>query len=309
VKQVLPEYRLGEIAACDYYSHGINDTYRVRTTAGETYYLRVYRSAWRDREQISFELDALTHLQRKGFPAAHPLHRPDGSFLYTLEAPEGRRYAAVFCEAPGEQLSYDEEPAETAYRYAWAVAEMHNALDDFSSAHRRPAIDLEHLVEAPLRHVQPYLSAQPEQWEALCKIAGRVREGILAAGALEQGFVHGDLQGYHANRAPDGRLTFYDFDCCGPGYRAYDLAVFRWCSRLKEQEAVWWEPYLCGYQEVRPIPPNDLKANPLFVACRYLWHMGLHTENAYDWGVDWLNKDYFEEKLGYLRTLAEEEGF
>ena len=43
---------------------------------------------------------------------------------------------------------------------------------------------------------------------------------------------HGDLQGYHANVGPDGMLTFFDFDCGGYGYRAYDLAVFVWCCRL-----------------------------------------------------------------------------
>ena len=255
---VLPEYRLGEIAACDYYSHGINDTYRVQTSTGETYYLRVYRSAWRNREEISYELDALLHLQRKGFPAAYPLPRLDGDYLFPLEAPEGRRYAAVFCEAPGEELSYDETPADVAYRYARAVASMHNALDDFSSSHQRTAFDLEYLIETSLRYVEPYLASQPEQWTALCQIAGRVQDGILAAGVLEQGFVHGDLQGYHANQTPDGKLTFYDFDCCGPGYRAYDLAVFRWCSRLGDQEAIWWEPYLHGYQEERPIHQTQL---------------------------------------------------
>jgi thiamine kinase-like enzyme len=40
---------------------------------------------------------------------------------------------------------------------------------------------------------------------------------------LEIGFCHGDFHGGNACQK-DGSFTFYDFDCCGWGYRAYDLA-------------------------------------------------------------------------------------
>jgi hypothetical protein len=43
--------------------------------------------------------------------------------------------------------------------------------------------------------------------------------------------------------------------------------------------------------------------------CRKLWHMGVHCENAPDWGCGWLNENYFKEKLGFLRQAAADYGW
>ena len=112
---------------------------------------------------------------------------------------------------------------------------------------------------------------------------------------------HGDLQGYHANVAPDGSLTFFDFDCGGYGYRAYDLAVFLWCCRLQEAVPVRWPSYLSAYQETRAINDLDIQAIPLFVCARYLWHIGVHAQNSPEWGIDFLNAAYFDTHLKRLR--------
>jgi hypothetical protein len=44
-----------------------------------------------------------------------------------------------------------------------------------------------------------------------------------------------------------------------------------------------------------------VQAIPLFVCARYLWHMGVHTQNSYDWGIDFLNENYFNDHLSRLR--------
>jgi Ser/Thr protein kinase RdoA (MazF antagonist) len=301
----LPDFNIGEIAACQFFTGGFNDTYRIKTRQGVIYYLRVYRSRWRSLPDILYELDVLNHLHRKGFAAARPLPCRDGSLCRELSAPEGTRYAVLFTEAPGKLISYDQEPEKVAFQYGQAVAQLHNAVADFTSSHQRFHIDLDLLIDTPLRNIAPFLEHRPDDWAYLQRFAATLRQRIveLPASDLEQGFCHGDLQGYHANVGADGRLTFFDFDCGGFGYRAYDLAVFRWCSRLKEQEAVWWEPYLRGYREMRPLTDLDVQAIPLFVGARFIWHMGVHTQNADDWGCEWLNDEYFDEKLEYLRTV------
>lgn len=307
-RQVLSDYDIGEIAACQFFTGGFNDTYRVRTARGVTYYLRVYRCGWRTLPDIRCELDVLNHLYRQGFPAIRPLPARDGSQYRELAAPEGARYAVVFSEASGRLISYDIEPQKVAFQYGQAVARLHNAVEDFTSPHRRFQIDLELLIDAPLRNIAPFLAHRPNDWDYLQRFAADVRQRIvdMPTSKLEQGFCHGDLQGYHANVSSNGTLTFFDFDCGGFGYRAYDLAVFRWCSRLKEQEEVWWDPYLRGYRSARPLADLDEQAIPLFVAARYIWHMGVHTQNAVDWGCGWLDDDYFNEKLKYLRALEKD---
>jgi Ser/Thr protein kinase RdoA (MazF antagonist) len=303
IGEVLPGFAVGEIAECRLYCGGFNHTYRVTAADGRTYYLRAYRRQWRTLADIRYELDLLNHLKRKGFPAAQPVPYKDGQYFCAVPAPEGERYLALFSEAPGREICYDHEPEAIARRYGQAVARLHNALDDFSSPHPRFHLDMAYFVERPLRFIEPFLSHRADNWATVRRVAAALREQLAAlpAGELELGACHGDLQGYHAKVAPDGGLTFFDFDCGGYGYRAYDLAVFLWCCRLEHAVAVRWESFLNAYRETRPISDLDVRAVSLFVCARYLWHMGVHTQNATDWGIDFLNDGYFDTHLKRLR--------
>jgi len=303
VSDVLPGFAVGDVAGCRLYSTGFNHTYRVNTTDGRTYYLRAYRTNWRTLADIRYELDLLNHLKHKGFPAAQPVPYRDGQFFCTVPAPEGTRYLALFTEAPGREVSYDHGPEQVAQSYGQAVARMHNALDDFSSPHPRFHLDLAYFVDRPLQFIEPFLTHRPDDWAYVQHFAAALGEQLLRlpAGQLEQGACHGDLQGYHANVASDGTLTFFDFDCGGYGCRAYDLAVFLWCCRLEDAVAARWASFLAAYRETRSISELDLQAVPLFVCARYLWHTGVHTQNSPDWGIGFLNDDYFDTHLKRLR--------
>jgi Ser/Thr protein kinase RdoA (MazF antagonist) len=306
IKDVLPGFGINAVSECKFYSAGFNHTYRIKTREGVLYYLRAYRQKWRSLADIQYELDVLNHLAQKGFPAIHPVPYVDGQYFCSVSAPEGTRYLVLFTEAPGREISYDIKPAETAQSYGQAVAAMHNALEDFASPHLRFHLDLEHFIDQPLSNIQPFLVKRLDDWKYVLHFGELLRQRILAMPAklLEQGYCHGDLQGYHANLAPDGTLTFYDFDCGGYGYRAYDLAVFLWCCRLENAVALRWEPFVNSYRENRLIRERDLQAVPLFVCARYLWHIGVHTQNSPDWGIDFLNDRYFD---AHIKDLYEAE--
>jgi len=307
-ESVLPQFGLGRNSTCEFYSGGFNHTYRVTTDDGRILFLRVYRKGWRTLDDIQYELDVLTHLHLKNFPAAHPLPTKNGDYLYIVKAPEGERYLSLFTLAPGYEVSYEMNPEQVAKQYGQAVAEMHNALDDFYSPYQRFLLDLDYFTMQPLRFIEPLLKDRPEDWFYVKDFAKKLRRRLLdlPATSLEMGFCHGDLQGYHANVSPDGTLTFYDFDCGGYGFRAYDLAVFLWCCRLQDAVAVRWEPFLKAYQGTRPIKDLDIQAIPLFVCARYLWHMGVHAQNSPDWGIGFLNHEYFKDHLERLHKADEE---
>ena len=306
--EVLPQYGLGEYAKCEFYSGGFNHTYRVTAEDGTVYFLRAYRKNWRALADIQYELDVLNHLNKKHFPAAHPLETRDGEYYYTVNAPEGVRYIALFTLAPGPEISYEVNPEQIAKRYGQAVAEMHNALEDFHSPHPRFKLDLDYFTTQPLKYIEPFLLDRPEAWQYVKNFAGQLRQRLLElpANDLELGFCHGDLQGYHANVSPDGTLTFYDFDCGGFGFRAFDLAVFLWCCRLQDAVNVRWEAFISAYKSHRSIKAVDEKAISLFVCARYLWHIGVHAQNSPDWGIDFLNIDYFKDHLERLRKAEED---
>jgi len=303
--RVLPDFGIGPGADVRFFQAGFNDTYRIETLDGQAFFLRVYRHGWRTRDEALYELDVLDHLHRKNIAVAYPIAARDGSFLHEVAAPEGPRFIALFALARGHGLSYEGAPEPVARRYGAAVAAMHNALDDFESPHPRFRIDLDHLLEKPLAHVKPILSRRTEDWRYVRRFVGAVRSAIqaLPESALEQGVCHGDLQCYHAHEDADGTLTFYDFDCGGFGYRAYDLAVFRWCARLQSQEPARWEAFLSAYRPVRRVSDLDVRAVPLFVCARHIWHMGVHAENASHWGCGGLDDEYYTSRIEALRAL------
>ena len=290
---------------CVLLNRGLNDTYLVQTDDAR-YVLRVYRKQWRSLDDILYEVDLLTHLQHKGAPVSSPIAGRDGRFTRIVRAPEGERYAALFTFAPGAPPSWP--PAEGYARlYGQSVAEIHNGLDDFSSAHARFPLDLEYLIDRPLRSILPFLEDRPDDAHYLQDLAARLKERVtLLGGALERGACHGDFHGGNCHVADDQHLTFFDFDCCGPGWRVFDLATFRWSVKLNGADDALWTAFLEGYTSRRRIHDADREAVPLFVPMRHIWLLGLHTSNGDDWGYGWLDHNYFDRGLEYLREWEAE---
>ncbi|GAB4215371.1 MAG: phosphotransferase enzyme family protein [Roseiflexaceae bacterium] len=308
--EVLPAYPIGNVTDCRFLSLGVNDTYLVTANGDDRYILRVYRAGWRSPAEIAYELEALAHLRGRGVAVAAPLPCRAGRLIQTIAAPEGPRYAVLFGYAPGHAPSYREHPDDVAFRYGQAVARIHAATDDFRSAQPRFRIDQAHLLEQPLAALGRLLAQRPDDRRELEDLAGRIGTALaqLPLSELEQGFCHGDCHGGNAHSGAAEDLTFFDFDCCGHGWRAYDLAVFRWsgCLHSKEKEQAIWPPFLRGYLSVRPLAAADQRAVPLFVGARQIWLMGLHAGGAPVWGHSWLDDAYFERALTFLRGWAAE---
>jgi Ser/Thr protein kinase RdoA (MazF antagonist) len=99
-------------------------------------------------------------------------------------------------------------------------------------------------------------------------------------------------------------MTLFDFECCGPGWRAYDIAVFRWAlAQLVslEQAQHLLAAFLLGYQRHCPLTATDLTAVPLFVAVRHFWFMGLRTGNAEHWGQREVNDRALDHLIAFWR--------
>ncbi len=303
IERTLSGYAIGEVFQCRYFSGGFNHTYQVITHAGKTYYLRVYRKPWRTFADIGYELDAIRHLAQKEVRAAQPVANLEGDLINVLDAPEGTRYAVLFEEASGDVITYDDMPKETARSYGRTVAQMHTAMEDFSSPHKRFHKDLVHLIDCSLGFTAPYMTSFPEDWTYLQHFCQRLRDkfAALPLESLEWGFCHGDLQGYHAYGSIETGWTLIDFDCCGWGYTAFDLGVYLWCCRLEDSVDIKWAPYLESYLETRTLAAVDIKAIPLFACARYVWHIGVHTQNATDWGFEKFGKAYFDQRIKMLK--------
>jgi Ser/Thr protein kinase RdoA (MazF antagonist) len=303
---VLPEYDIGRPVECKLWKPSRNDTYFIKT-ADKRYILRVYQVQSRSLSDIHYELDLLNYLERKKVSVSVPIARRDGSFLHPLPAPEGMRYAVLFTYAEGHGGPY---PLEETYSllYGRALADIHTGLDDFSSQQKRFQLHLEYLLDTPLQTILPLLKHRPVDSAYLLQLVDLLKTSLMSLPLteLEYGVCHGDAHGGNAHITPDQKVTFFDFDDCGEGWRAFDLATFRWNVAINKQEDTIWQAFLQGYRQRRALRERDLAAIPLFVVVRDIWIAGQHTSNADHWGFEWVDDQFFDSELRFLRTLVTE---
>ncbi len=286
---------------------GMNDTYLV-TTRDSRYIVRVYRAQWRTPSEIGYELELLTHLAARGVSVSVPIPARDGSLIRLLSAPEGTRHLVLFTYARGTPLSWTEE--EHCYRAGKLLATIHAASEDFRSEHGRFRLDLRYLIDTPLAELRPFLTHRPEDWCYLEGFAARLRaraEEAVGAG-LDWGVCHGDFSStgnFHV--AEDHTLTVFDFDLCGPGWRAYDLAPIQRAAQGCKNSAIW-DAFLKGYTETRSLAAADLAAVPLFHTINRLWSLGMRAGNVAKWGALFMGDWYLDWQLTFFRNWEAERG-
>ena len=308
VERVLPGYGVGRVLHCRLFMHNLNDTYFVWSEAGR-YALRVYRTGWRTDEQIRAELDAIERIASRvsqGIEVSRPLCPRTGDPVQSVQAPEGRRQVVLFTYAAGKESVQDDAAARL---YGRAAAQMHRATDGWASPHgsARPPIVLEALLERPLLVIEELLGEHPKERRFLLAQAERLRQRLasLPPERLDAGWCYGDFHG--GNASFDGEaVTFFDFDLCGEGWRAYDVAVFRWGHTggwIPEKKAASrWHAFLEGYAEHRTLDAFDLAAVPLFVMLRQYWFLGLVVSQACHRGFWWpLREDFFPRSVRMLK--------
>jgi len=302
VAEVWQDYSLAEPITRSLFRFGLNDHYVVKSPDGD-YVLRAYHHGWRSEDDIVYELTALIHLQKRGAPVCAPIARRDGSYYRYISAPEGPRAVALFPYAAGRIPDVGKEDEYRAYGRTLGM--IHRYTDDFICRSQRFPIDLAHLIDQPLANMLPFLQHRPADVAFVQAVAREVRTELQAQiNNLEWGFCHGDFHGGNAHVDSKGMLRVYDFDCCGPGWRAYDLAVCLWGGGASE---IAWTAFCQGYEEIHPLPKSTRQAIPWFVVARQLWLIGLHISSGiHKAGVWFLNDNYFNHHLGIVRKLIEQ---
>ena len=288
LKSLLSADALGEVVAREYGLEEVRcqlikavtlDTYLVRSRSG-SFALRVYPAVRRTEAEVQGELEFLVRLQAAGIPVTAPVARPDGSRYLPFDAPEGTRFGVLFAFAAGQALS-DRPTPEHLRAYGALLARLHQAADAMPPIPARPALTLEALVDEPLEVLLRAFGARSSAGSMGRYAAALVRPAIeaLPRDAPAYGFCHGDPGTSNALVTSDGRITLLDFDFCGPGWRAHDLAVAM--NDVPDENA---KDILAGYGGVRPLSDDEAASIPSFQAAHYLWLLAMRTRYLNEWG-------------------------
>jgi Ser/Thr protein kinase RdoA (MazF antagonist) len=288
---------------CLFYRSFINDTYRL-ACAGRPYYLRVYQADWRSKRQVEAELNVIESAARASVSVARPVPTRVGGFVFDLDAPEALRHAVLFHEAPGTELGYGgPDGPENARRYGETVGRFHRATASFGAPADRPALDAVSMLDTPECIINSRLPASERNYFA--QLCDRLRDGILQTSNLSLGLCHGDLNCSNIH-FEGSRATIIDFDCCGWGWIANDIAAFARGVTLHRGPGVEANSligsFLRGYRAEMPITEQDASILPAFLLIQRIWVVSLHLDGHHRWGYRHFGPAYAMRLIDWLRS-------
>ena len=283
---IAAEYDCAPPVSCKLFSKLLrtqdNDHYLV-TTGDETQYaFRIYQQGDRFRRVESdylYELDWLRFLHGEGVPVSYPVRRRDGGYLGRLEAPEGPRYYALFSLAYGDPLSLKD--ADQLSLMGEMMARIHVVSDRFTTPHARKPLDMAYLLDRPLERLRrTWTDERAANLDLVLTAAeearDELREYVTRTGTADGrwGPIGGDFHQSSVYFNEVNEPTFFNFDLCGPGWRAYDIASFLSNGNLMHAPSERSEAFFAGYYSVRPLADEEHAAIAPFLTVRRVWLMG-----------------------------------
>lgn len=307
---ILCKYSIKRPFKCQFFTPGLNDIYIVKAPE-VNYYIRVSLYNWRTKKELEAEIELLIQLCKCGIPIAVPLQDNNGEYIQEVFAPEGMRYAVLFTEAKGNKN--DNPNQKQNYLLGSMVAQIHTCTDKITLCNNRFEIDCKNLIDEPLKIIKTYMEHRLYDFEFLCEVGqqlGSFVNNSLSKNKPEYGICHGDIHHGNIHFGDDGAITLFDYDCFGYGWRAYDIAVYLWHQQLNrpasekdDPKQKQWEDFLDGYNSVRLLNPNELKAVKSFVVIRDIWLLGIQLGSLeHNRGCDWVGDWYFDFHMDFIKN-------
>ncbi|MBD6619177.1 phosphotransferase [Komarekiella sp. 'clone 1'] len=306
IATVLYKYPINKPHSCKLIKRGLNDTYLVEAEE-KKYILRVYRRGWRNKQDIDFELELLAFLHEQKQPVAYPIARIDGGFTTEIAAPEGKRYVAIFSYAPGHAVN-DKLDTKQSYILGKVLAEIHQTLDIFKSSFSRPTLNNEYLLDWSIVSITPLYQNRKKEMDLLQQQIDRIKNQLtvinLSFSAPEYGICIGDVHSGNTHFTNNNKPTLFDFDQCGYGWRAFDIAKFLHVALRMKINLTIRNSFVEGYQAIRKLNQSELASIPIFIKAAHIWVMGISTNAVGDvLPYGWFNDDWLDERLAMLESL------
>lgn len=304
VALVLRHYEIGAVKNCQFWRRGLSDVYLVETEA-TPYILRVSHHHWRSSDEIDFELELLDFWRQRQLPVAYPLRTKQGQLSVEINAPEGKRYGVLFSYAPG-RVPLGDLNSTQSHQLGQTVAQLHQAAEDFLPRTYRPPLTLEYLLEDSVKALIPFLKHRSADLSYLLGVSGQIEYRLrdLPQKPPFWSVCWGDPHSGNAHFTPDNQLTLFDFDQCGYGWRAFDLAKFLQVSLGTGLSKKVREAFLAGYQAVCAITAMELSSLQALTQTAHIWTWAISLNAAKHFNWSWLDERYFTHRLEQLKMLT-----
>lgn len=263
-------------------SYGINDakvscinfefnaTFAVESDSGIKYALRININSTRTIENMQAEVQWVRHLNRtSGINTPKPIATLKDQYIVSgLHADSGQTLNGVmYSWLDGEEIG-DEPTMEQLHEVGRAIARLHQESTDFalSSAGALPTFnDFFWGTEDFLFSEKSMLSDKDRDLiEQARDLIMKYTDELYKSSPVH--IIHADFHGWNL-MWHEGQLSIFDFDDCGFGVEAQDLAVALYYLDTPEQDAA----LLNGYKSVKPLPTySELAMKALLLQRRLL---------------------------------------
>lgn len=282
-------------------AHGWNTTYRVDSAAG-THLLRVHRAAITGVDQIEAELAWLDALARDtALPVPRVVRRRDGAPATVLDG----RVCVLLSWTPGRFLETGLRPAHL-HQVGGLLAALHTHTDRWRLPAGVTGRGLYGVDDASWRDPDQLDPATVDRVSTVAQGVYGEDSGAVVHAFLEHlravttglegyGLLHGDLHQENFLFTPGSRVAAIDFDDCGFGHHAYDLAIPVAELSFRDDVAELRAALLAGYRAVRPLGDAAEAAIDSFIEMKRLqlmfWVIDRRHGDAADWWHRAVTKD------------------
>jgi Ser/Thr protein kinase RdoA (MazF antagonist) len=304
VRQVICQYQLETVSQCLLWYRGLSDVYLVQTIAAQ-YILRVSHHHWRSSADIQFELELLDFLHQNYLPVAYPLKTKEGKLFVTIHALEGDRYAALFPYAPGTIPLGDLNVTQSQI-LGETLAKIHQTASNFQPAITRQPLTLEYLLTDSFKIIAPLLKHRKEDLIYLENEIAKIQTQLQDFSEEFPLWVvcWGDPHSGNVHFTENNQVTLFDFDQCGYGWRAFDLAKFLQVSLSAGISRQVRDAFLSGYQSVQTLSEYELNSLQAFTqtAQIWVWAIGIQAAPIHSWCR--LDDSYINKRLQLFKRLT-----
>lgn len=299
---------LGPVAGGEFLRRSFNQVYRIDFASGQRAVARLSAERPRGPANTAFEAALHHHLVEQGCPVVRCLPARGGAAAVDVPLPEGPRPLMLFEYQEGD---FTGEAPEDIAAFARGLAALHEAGASYRGPSSAYTLDLDYLLHRPLQGLLRAPTMTAELRPGFEAAAQRLSSRIEALGPLQRVLCHGDAHGENNFMRTGARgereAVFFDFDEAGPGFLAYELAVYPWSlfprapdATPSEQVLARWRSFIGAYRAARPVPDADLAAIAPFMAVRQFWLLGEYAGRVPVWGSQAMPTMYLRKQLGLL---------